>query len=422
MSNYRDGLLALRQRIAARRGDLERTARRLAAERIERSLESVLQETLDELEALGALSEQRQRLDAATLHRLAAGYDTCERVLDGLVQLVRRDTLNSRVELANQARARRASGLPQVAQQLEPISLPTKPFRSEPLSDQQRQLEQDALAMLERASERRRARARSTAPARPNLAEPAGAGVSAPPTHRNGGAPPTVIVAAQPATASPPIARDTEPPPTARELRELLRSLDAEAWAPRACREAAGLDQLGLTAPALHQEPTLLQHGVRRGIAGELRGDTIAMRVWRFFEAMTGDERSDLDQTVLLATVGDLPWLSLRPQGFFAKLFTRELELGDPSFDELFLIRSDRDAAAVSELLSPAIRAGLCTIAEVDVPTLLVEDGQATLSWHGQAYPVLIEAAAQVLAALAQASNIGRGGCSLDQGLEFDAP
>jgi hypothetical protein len=77
-----------------------------------------------------------------------------------------------------------------------------------------------------------------------------------------------------------------------------------------------------------------------------------------------------------------------------------EIEVGDPSFDGLFLIEGARAAAAM--YLVPAVRAYLLSLARFDVPTLEVDPEQrrASLRWQFEPAPKALEAAVRILRAV----------------------
>jgi hypothetical protein len=77
-----------------------------------------------------------------------------------------------------------------------------------------------------------------------------------------------------------------------------------------------------------------------------------------------------------------------------------EMELGDMTFDGLFLVQGD---PAARGLLTAETRAGLVFLAKYDVPRLVVEHGEARLHWRWEPDAVMIDAAVQVLAAIRKA-------------------
>ncbi len=99
------------------------------------------------------------------------------------------------------------------------------------------------------------------------------------------------------------------------------------------------------------------------------------------------------------------PQLVIRPESLlsaFSKAigFRHEQEVGDPSFDGLFLIEGT--ARAVDRLLTPTVRNALLALARYDVPTLEVapERRIAQIRWDFEPTPKALDAAVRVLAAI----------------------
>ncbi len=96
------------------------------------------------------------------------------------------------------------------------------------------------------------------------------------------------------------------------------------------------------------------------------------------------------------------PRLFVRHESLFAAVskamgFKHEVEVGDESFDGLFLIQASRlDARRV---LVPIVRAHLMALARFDVPTLEVDPKrrEASLSWFFEPAAAAIEAAVRTL-------------------------
>ena len=76
------------------------------------------------------------------------------------------------------------------------------------------------------------------------------------------------------------------------------------------------------------------------------------------------------------------------------------IEVGDPSFDGLFVIEGTK--AAASLFLGPAVRAQLLVLAHFDVPTLHVHPTSrtASLEWRFEPAPKALDAAVRVLRAV----------------------
>ena len=74
-----------------------------------------------------------------------------------------------------------------------------------------------------------------------------------------------------------------------------------------------------------------------------------------------------------------------------------DIEVGDPSFDGLFLIEGTQEAADL--FLTPKVRTHLLTLARFDVPTLIVdpESRLASIHWRFEPAPKALEAAIRVL-------------------------
>ena len=78
----------------------------------------------------------------------------------------------------------------------------------------------------------------------------------------------------------------------------------------------------------------------------------------------------------------------------------QEIEIGEPSFDGLFLIQGDE--AAARKLLVAPTRALLLALARFDVPTLEVDPPSrvARISWRFEPNPKALELATKVLFAV----------------------
>lgn len=96
------------------------------------------------------------------------------------------------------------------------------------------------------------------------------------------------------------------------------------------------------------------------------------------------------------------PRLLVRHESLFAAVskamgWKHEVEVGDASFDGLFLIRGSKKAAL--RFLVPNVRAFLLTLARFDVPTLEIDPPKrtASLSWFFEPAVSAIEAAVRTL-------------------------
>lgn len=74
-----------------------------------------------------------------------------------------------------------------------------------------------------------------------------------------------------------------------------------------------------------------------------------------------------------------------------------EVEIGEPSFDGLFLIQGSRQTAV--RLLQPNVRAQLLALSRFDVPTLEIDPPrrEASLRWRFEPAPAALDAAVRVL-------------------------
>lgn len=99
------------------------------------------------------------------------------------------------------------------------------------------------------------------------------------------------------------------------------------------------------------------------------------------------------------------PPLVLRPESIWSAFgkavgLRHEAEVGDPSFDGLFLIEASQ--RAVDRLLTPFVQNALLALARYDVPTLEVapERRLAQIRWEFEPTPKALDAAVRVLAAI----------------------
>ena len=77
-----------------------------------------------------------------------------------------------------------------------------------------------------------------------------------------------------------------------------------------------------------------------------------------------------------------------------------DVEVGEPSFDGLFLIEGAK--AAVARLLVPAVRMQLLALSRFDIPTLEIDPPRrtASLRWRFEPASKALDAAVRVLAAI----------------------
>lgn len=102
-----------------------------------------------------------------------------------------------------------------------------------------------------------------------------------------------------------------------------------------------------------------------------------------------------------------LPALSIRHENIVLTVgkvlgIKDDIEVGDPSFDGLFLIEGSQEASDL--FLTPQVRTHLLTLARYDVPTLVVdpESRLASIQWRFEPAPKALEAAVKVLLAVRQ--------------------
>lgn len=136
-----------------------------------------------------------------------------------------------------------------------------------------------------------------------------------------------------------------------------------------------------------------------RGVPFALRGAALANG---------NGQLSDVSMQLVTSIPRATPRLSLRHETFlmaFGKALgmKHEIEVGDASFDGLFLIEGSRLAA--ERFLVPSIRAHLLALARFDVPTLEVDPPArtASLRWCFEPAPKALDAAVRVLSFIREA-------------------
>jgi hypothetical protein len=114
---------------------------------------------------------------------------------------------------------------------------------------------------------------------------------------------------------------------------------------------------------------------------------------------------SEVEMFLVTSIPRALPPLTVRHESLVLSVglalgLKREIEVGDESFDGLFIIEGTKEAAAL--YLVPAVRAQLLALAHFDVPTLHVdpENRVASLRWRFEPAPKALDAATRVLRAV----------------------
>lgn len=136
-----------------------------------------------------------------------------------------------------------------------------------------------------------------------------------------------------------------------------------------------------------------------RGVPYALRGAALANG---------NGQLADVSMQLVTSIPRATPRLSLRHETFlmsFGKALgmKHQIEVGDASFDGLFLIEGSRLAA--ERFLVPSIRAHLMALARFDVPTLVVDPPSrtASLRWCFEPAPKALDAAVRVLSFIREA-------------------
>ncbi len=131
-----------------------------------------------------------------------------------------------------------------------------------------------------------------------------------------------------------------------------------------------------------------------RGIPFALRGAALANG---------NGHLADVSMQLVTSIPRAMPRLLLRPETLFMAFgktlgIKHEIEVGDASFDGLFLIEGSRFAA--SRFLVPCIRSHLLALARFGVPTLHVDPPSrtASLRWCFEPAPKALDAALRILA------------------------
>lgn len=118
-----------------------------------------------------------------------------------------------------------------------------------------------------------------------------------------------------------------------------------------------------------------------------------------------GNQLSEISMCLVTSIPRALPRLVVRHETLVLSVgkalgIRREVEVGEPSFDGLFLIEGSREAADL--FLVPAFRTQLLALSRFDVPTLDVspESRTVSLSWRFEPAAKALDAAVRVLTAV----------------------
>lgn len=113
----------------------------------------------------------------------------------------------------------------------------------------------------------------------------------------------------------------------------------------------------------------------------------------------------EVGMTLFTSIQRSLPALSVRHENIVLTVskalgIKDDIEVGDPSFDGLFLIEGSQEAADL--FLTPPVRTHLLTLARFDVPTLTIdpESRLASIRWRFEPAAKALEAAIKVLLAV----------------------
>jgi hypothetical protein len=133
------------------------------------------------------------------------------------------------------------------------------------------------------------------------------------------------------------------------------------------------------------------------------QGSPFALRAT--LESNANGQVTEVTMTLVTSVPRALPRLMVRHESLVLSVgralgLTYEIEVGDPSFDGLFVIEGSKAAAAL--YLGPAVRASLLALARFDVPTLEVdpERRMASLRWRFEPAAKALDAALRVLRAV----------------------
>lgn len=117
------------------------------------------------------------------------------------------------------------------------------------------------------------------------------------------------------------------------------------------------------------------------------------------------DEVGEVAMTLVTSIPRALPTLVVRHEGLVLTVgkalgIRHDVEVGEPSFDGLFVIEGTQQAADL--FLVPHVRTQLLTLARFDVPTLTIDPGArvASLQWRFEPAARALDAAVRVLTAV----------------------
>lgn len=118
--------------------------------------------------------------------------------------------------------------------------------------------------------------------------------------------------------------------------------------------------------------------------------------------AVADSQTTEVSMCLFTSVSRATPALCVRHESFvmtFGKALgvKHEIEVGEPSFDGLFLIEGTKEAAA--RLLSPLVRSLLLALARFDIPTLTIDPPNrlASLTWRFEPVSGALDAAIRIL-------------------------
>lgn len=167
--------------------------------------------------------------------------------------------------------------------------------------------------------------------------------------------------------------------------RGIVRTFEAMVW--ERDRDAVFMKEDGITCLARFRD----------------RGCPLALRATVLSSA--NEEVGEVAMSLVTSIARALPRLVVRHESLVLSVgkalgIKHEVEVGEPSFDGLFLIEGTQEAADL--FLLPQVRAQLLALARFDVPTLTVDPPArtATLQWRFEPAAKALDAAVRVLTAV----------------------